>query len=373
MNPERPFWEELFGASAAGPYDEKLECRLLRKGGRPFLLLPRSRWLAPAVLDLYPAQTAKARIAKLFLFQALRFGLFPGTEPVSIHLRRDDPFLQFLGSVSGRGGGAIPYFGILAGNPAADTQRFLVMVFSSQPSPVGVVKAGVSQRAQALVRKEAAFLEQVPQDLQGIPALRGKFEDLRCQALALSFVEGRAPRPVEAAALLSGVLPRWISRRAPLPLGEISDWKRLETAAAGQPLFLALAKSLKQHTVVPVLQHGDFAPWNIKVSAKAGVTVLDWERGELEGIPAWDWFHYSVQVGILVEHKNPIEMVACVETMLADRAFQEYAQRARIQGIERPLLLAYLLHSAEVIRPAEGLRETRALLEALAERWNVGR
>ena len=29
--------------------------------------------------------------------------------------------------------------------------------------------------------------------------------------------------------------------------------------------------------------------------------VLDWERGEPEGLPGWDWFHYVVQTGVLVE------------------------------------------------------------------------
>jgi hypothetical protein len=44
-------------------------------------------------------------------------------------------------------------------------------------------------------------------------------------------------------------------------------------------------------------------------------------------------------------------------------------RRAGIVGCERELVLAYLLHSVEVIKPSEGLAPTRALLQALASGW----
>jgi len=99
--------------------------------------------------------------------------------------------------------------------------------------------------------------------------------------------------------------------------------------------------------------------------------VLDWERGELDGIPGWDWFHYVIQPGILVERLSTTDLVQRIETLLAAESFAAYAGRAGILGCERELLLAYLLHAVEVIKPSEGLAATRELLGAMAARWRV--
>ena len=49
-----------------------------------------------------------------------------------------------------------------------------------------------------------------------------------------------------------------------------------------------LAARLGSRLVSSVVFHGDFAPWNIKVDRAGAWMVLDWERGELHGVPCWD-------------------------------------------------------------------------------------
>ncbi len=110
-------------------------------------------------------------------------------------------------------------------------------------------------------------------------------------------------------------------------------------------------------------------PWNIKVSPAGAWTVLDWERGELAGLPGWDWFHYLIQNGILVGHLPAPVLIQHVETLLDSPPFKQYAALAGIQGCERELVLAYLLHIVEVIKPSEGLAATAELLKALSTRW----
>lgn len=97
--------------------------------------------------------------------------------------------------------------------------------------------------------------------------------------------------------------------------------------------------------------------------------MLDWERGELAGIPGWDWFHYVLQPAILVERLPVAGLVQRMEGLLRSEAFLAYAERAGIRGCERELALAYLIHAAEVIKPAEGLAATNELRRALAARW----
>jgi thiamine kinase-like enzyme len=48
--------------------------------------------------------------------------------------------------------------------------------------------------------------------------------------------------------------------------------------------------------------HGDLAPWNVKITPRGRVTVMDWEYGGLKGPAAWDWIHYLLQRASLVDH-----------------------------------------------------------------------
>ena len=204
-----------------------------------------------------------------------------------------------------------------------------------------------------------------------VPKLRASLQLPRMRALALDFFAGDSPRPHQQAAL-PPLLESWIDPKRKIRVSEAPDWVRLERACPGDPLFRAIAGSLSGKAFQAALQHGDLAPWNIKVSPAGAWTVLDWERGELAGIPGWDWFHYIIQSAILVGRLPTAVLVQRVEGLLGSAAFQRYAERAGIRGCERELLLAYLLNMAEVIKPSEGLAETRELLQSLAGRWQAG-
>jgi hypothetical protein len=201
-----------------------------------------------------------------------------------------------------------------------------------------------------------------------VPRLRARFESPRLRALALDFVPGNSPRPRGEAALLP-LLAAWVDANRTVGLFDIPDWRRLQETVPANRLLSVVAGQLRGRKVHPVLHHGDFAPWNIKVSPAGVWTVLDWERGELTGIPGWDWFHYVIQSGILVGHLPTSVLTQQVESLLRSDAFRQYAARGGILGCEEELVLAYLLHMVEVIKPSEGLAPTRELLEALAAHW----
>jgi hypothetical protein len=85
----------------------------------------------------------------------------------------------------------------------------------------------------------------------------------------------------------------------------------------------------------------------------------------LQGIPALDWFHYEIQTGILVHKSSTETLLDRLKWLIASEPFKDYARQAAIAGFEKTLLVAYLLNLVEVIKPAEGLTKSRALLEAL--------
>lgn len=341
--------------------------RLVRKQRRPFLLLPFQSRAAAATLELYPAQTARARVARTLLRLALRCGLAAGTEKVQFIFRPASAFGQFISRQADRGG-EFPVIGVLAGNAATPGQRFLVLVFDKQLRPVAVVKAGTTGRAIELVHVESAFLSAAPAHTRGVPKLRGALNVPGLSALALDFFPGHSPQPQDSPGLLP-LLSSWVDASRQVRVSELSDWTRLKSVAGASKELGYVATYLEGTRICPAICHGDFAPWNIKVSPRGDWTVLDWERGQLIGMPAWDWFHYWLQQAMLVERVPVSILVGRVESLLASDPSKEYFGLAGISGAERPLLLAYLHHCIEVIKPSEGLSATRDLLTALQSRW----
>jgi hypothetical protein len=362
------FWEELFPAPTEPGKAVRVEMRLLRRRGRPFLLLPGQPRLAAATMELYPAQTGRARAARTLLRWLLRASLPLGTEKVSLAVSSAEPFVKFLTSLTGEPAGGLPAVGILAGNPMSEGQRLLLLVFDARQRPVAVVKAGLTEQARGLIEREESFLKTVPAGTRAVPRLRAAFESPRWRALALDFFAGNSPRPGHEEAL-SPLLESWIDPNRKFAVADTPDWTRLEKACSGNNLFPVVAAQLRGRTIQSAIHHGDLAPWNIKVSPAGVWTVLDWERGELTGIPGWDWFHYVIQSAILVGHLPTSAVVQRVESLLNSAAFGQYAVRGGIAGCERALVLAYLLHVVEVIKPSEGLAPTRDLLQALSTCW----
>ena len=362
-------WQQLFGTDAAQRRQAvAVRMRILRKRGRPFLLLPTERKPAAACLELYPAQTLRGRMARGFVRVLLRAGLPAGTEPILLEVVTSDPFIAFLNSVCAEKSARLPTFGILAGNPATEGQRFLIMLFGQKPGPVATVKVGLSDVARTLIEKEKSFLAAAPSQTRGLPKLRSEFVSNWLSAFALDFCEGHSPRDNEEAGIVP-LLNSWLNPNETVCVAETAAWKMLQRETSEKPWSSAQDLELAMREVCPTIEHGDFVPWNIKISSGGEWKVLDWERGELSGIPGWDWFHYVIQPAILVKRATTPQLIECVEGLLATLSFKDYMLRARINGIERSLLLAYLLYMVSVIKPSEGFAANKELLTVLNERW----
>jgi hypothetical protein len=359
-------WTDLFAAK--GPMDCALAMRVIKKAGEPFLILPESNALAARALTLYPAQTTFARAAKRGLSTALKFGLPTGLSDKEIQFSRDDAFPKFLIEMGGAKANAFPELAILAGNPHAEGRRFIVLLFDAVGEPTRVVKAGIGKAATQLIERESSFLQSLPTGISGLPKFSGTFSDARIAALAMDFVEGDSPRGEErekVRTLLSG----WLDRNKRARADGIPAWQTLAREHGGHPMFATLAAKLGNVEFYPTLYHGDFAPWNIKVSRDGSWRVLDWERGDRLGVPGWDWFHYSVQRGALVEKLTPDALARKWEALLTSAEFRTYAERAGIVGNEKVFAAAYLLYCVEMLRQSEGMETMRGLLALIGEKW----
>ena len=236
MHPPQNFWDGLFTAPAEPGQGVRVEMRLLRRRGRPLMLLPIQPRPAAATMGLYPAQTSRARAARTLLRWLLRASLPLGTGKVSFAVSPADPFVRFLASLTGEPAQGLPALGILAGNPMSEGQRLLLLVFDARQQPVAAVKVGLSERARGLVKKEESFLAAVPAGTRAVPRLRATFQVARLRALALDFFAGDSPRPQQEAALPQ-MLESWIDPTRTVAVSEAPDWARLEAACSGNELF----------------------------------------------------------------------------------------------------------------------------------------
>lgn len=355
-------WQSFFSDGSQGEADSWFAMRVLRRRGEPFLMVPLNPRLAAQALSLYPAQTSVARLAKSLMGTGLRLGLSIAGEKVSIPCTINHPFVQFLIGIAGTEG--LPPFALLAGNPHAPGRRFVLMLFNRQNQPGIVVKAGKGPAAIRLIEQEDLFLRSVPQGTAGVPQLLSAFGVGNIHAIALPYLPGKPPI-INDHADFEPLLTSWIDVNRLVRLGELHIWRKLELQPKSAGVNYAKLSSASLH---PVVYHGDFAPWNIKVNQ--GVwQLLDWERGEPAGIPAWDWFHYIIQTNVLVRKLPVPDLVAKMEQMLGSSNFQGYASRAGIIGLERDLLLAYLHYSISVLQQTEELPRIQGLQAALTTKW----
>jgi hypothetical protein len=359
-------WQELFRSKENPPSATTACWRVLRKHGEPLVALPAAGNAAAASLALYPAQTAKARLMRNLLRAALKWNLPLPLARETVSIDPAAPFVRFLAGQAGSK--TFPATGIFCGNSRTAGRRFILLLFGEQSEPVRVVKAGMGDAAMKLIEREMNFLALAPVAMTGIPKLFGTVRDKDLCAFAMEFLDGEFPSAADDR-IVESITNAWVQEDRSITVADTAPWRDLESACRGERIWKRLEK-LRSHSVRGVIWHGDFAPWNIKVNRRTGrCVVFDWERGQLSGLPGWDWFHYVVQPGVLVKKLSAPELRDELERLLRSEKFSAYANRCGITGCERELVLAYLLHNVEVLKPSEGRAETRALLELLTDSW----
>lgn len=353
---------ELFGCEVtSGPLVEK-RFRFLNRNGRMLLALPISNSEAVAAIRLYAPQRAAARIASRILRLLLRAGFPLPLRTTALQIPAEDPLSLFLGTLSARWGDRDNGLGILAGNPNANGRRFVMLLLEAGRS-IAVVKAGIGEAAQNLVAAEADFLSaNAP---VGVARPIAVLKSARVHAFAMLPLAGEAPHGASAGDI-HRVLAPWIGT-SERRLSELAVWEKVRAESGDSPIWVAHCKGAESNLVRPSVVHGDFAPWNIKVNPETlAWQVYDWERGENCGLPGWDWIHFVVQHAVLVNRESAREVVSRIDGLFTSPEFRDYAKKASIEGSERAILCAYLLHCVNSGQQTEGLETLKAVLESQA-------
>ncbi len=371
-----PFLKILFANEAAPRRPMVFEWWLIRRKGRPFLLLPTSGIEPHIALQLYSAQRLHAKVKRALLPFLLKTPAAALLSRVRMEVDADSEFVQFLARQSGVPMDRLRAPAIKVGGVAAHKARFVMLLCDLVNRPVKVVKVGLNPRGWVglhpdgweTTEQEANQLEQLPSNLIGCIHMTGRIATPALTAFATTYFSGDSPRDDEG---MEHLFHAWLNPHAPVALDNLASWRELQAVFSrlDPEMWQLLNHAVAGKKVHSTIHHGDFTPWNVRATSQQNLQVFDWERGQAQGIPGWDWFHFFVQTAILARRYHEKRVAAEVEHLFQSPRFQIYAAAARVKDIVKPLFLAYLLHQKLVVKPVEGGATAEKLYELLAVRW----
>jgi hypothetical protein len=361
--------ETLFASPGEIREPVTFDWRLIRRKGRPLLLLPLNARSARTGLTLYSAQRRLARIWRALLPGLLRTpaaGLF---KRVRVRAAAASELMQFLAQQAGVPANELPTMAIKLSEVGVRS-RVVLLVCDESGRPARVVKIGLNAQGRLENNREADFLAQLPADTLGCIRMVGRLTTPTLAAFATDYFPGASPKDDAG---MEHLFHAWLNPGPLVALNGLPLWAELAAAAAAaEPeTWRIVNAALAEKAVRPTLYHGDFAPWNIRAISSRNLEAFDWERGSLQGVPGWDWFHFVVQTAILARRHSVERVAAEVEQLIHSPRFKKYAAEAGISDLVQPLLLAYALHQRWVVQPQEGGQATAELFELLAEHWQL--
>lgn len=361
--------ETLFASPGEIREPVTFDWRLIRRKGRPLLLLATQPQAQHAGLTLYSAQRPLARLWRAVLPLLLRTPAARLFTRIRVQADASSEIMRFLAQQAGVPATELLPMAIKLSEVGVRS-RLVLLVCDESGRPARVVKIGLNARGRLENNREADFLAQLPGQTIGCIHLVARLTTPSLSAFATDYFPGVSPKDDAG---MEHLFHAWLNPGPPVRLAGLPMWTELAAAAASaEPeTWAVLHDALAGKTVRSTLYHGDFAPWNIRVISSLNLEAFDWERGSLHGIPGWDWFHFVVQTAILARRYSVERVAAEVEQLIHSPRFKKYAAEAGISEIIQPLLLAYVLHQRWVIQPLEGGPATLELFELLSEHWRM--
>ena len=268
--------------------------RMLRRDGRPLLLLPPAPAAAALTLGLYLPQTAKARVAVSALRLANRLGLLgvvlPSASPPTDDATPSDHAKPF--SQADLDAGRI---GVLLCNPSHGGGRFIAVRAGDAPS---IVKGAARPQAASLEQERAILGRLAALGLPGVPSVLSDGGDATSYWFEMPHY---ARAEVESVADIHAIrlLESWMGGETVNPL-EAEPLRSIVAASGAQALGSGELERLSMLRIRRATMHGDFAPWNLRKGAE-GLVAIDWEWGRRDGLAGLDLGYGLLQEALLVK------------------------------------------------------------------------
>jgi hypothetical protein len=271
-----------------------VEIAALPGWSHPRLLFPasggmRCRWRATAH---YPAFRLSARWLRLLLRAA-------GTARIACTCRRPSGRWS-LGELVAPAVPEVAHVLILPGTRNT-IQKATAVLLTRHYEVAGFAKCAFLPAAVERLRNESAVLTRLAAGLAPELLTRGKLQP-GGEALVLEAVAGKHLRakgsspPGKALELLDRLV-----LTAPMDIGA-HPWFRQNADGIG--LLARAQDALAERHWPAVIEHGDFAPWNL-LATRDGIMAIDWEHANLQSFPLLDAMHYFFQTSALLFRRGP--------------------------------------------------------------------
>ncbi len=190
---------------------------------------------------------------------------------------------------------------VLVGTPGP-AQKITVELRDPYQRVMAYLKCAERLPALRRLRRERDVLTAIPAGMG--PAVLGYLSLGTMEVLITEPIQGKAPGstlPVPMPALHLG--ERMVIPHPLYPLDQ-HPWVRQLGGAFVRPVERWM-DALSSCSWPVAVQHGDFAPWNIRCSLQGPGIAIDWEYGFAEGFPYLDVAYYVLQVGALIYRWSP--------------------------------------------------------------------
>ena len=190
---------------------------------------------------------------------------------------------------------------VLVGTPGP-AQKITARLLGDRGRVLGYLKYGEKEAARTRLEQERRVLNDLP---GGVGPRLLKFGSLGDgDALLVTALEGKGvPATLHLDEDLIALLTSLVVS-APVPL-EDHPWVRHVSETTADPCLNPWFEMLAGKRWPVVVQHGDFAPWNLVRKPDGTLGAIDWEYGALEGFPYLDLAYYVLQVLALVHRQAP--------------------------------------------------------------------
>lgn len=252
---------------------------------------PLQRWEQSS---LYPASRPEARLYRLLL----RLGAAARLKEVRTAAASGWPLGEFVRGTLPRPASVV----VLMGTPGP-AQKITAQLRDGKGRVLGYLKYAGTEAARRRLRQEWRVLSNLPGDIGPEPVKLGPLGD--GLALLQSAVGGRAlpaalPPPEGSTRLLDSLV-----LSPPMPLDEHPWVCRMRGSGPTEPE--PWLRTLAEREWPVVIQHGDFAPWNLLRGTGGALRAIDWEYGALEGFPYLDLAFYILQTSALIYRRAPLD------------------------------------------------------------------
>jgi len=328
------------------------------KDGRSYLLPANSGLLASAGLNLYNVQSLKAHVCREVISNTLKAGIahiiLPEVQMIVQKENIENKYgnILFLEHIKEIMQYRELYFSISSGTPGRH-RKLVIQIMSPGGKIMGYVKKGWNETTDILIKNETYILKIFSSAIKSfyIPEIlyahiwNGHYFCI--QSAPSGKIKGAGQKLnydyIEVLKELADY--RTINLRLKESLF-YENFNKKMNKIKNKYYFCLLKRSLTiaeekigTEKLPFHFSHGDFAPWNAKI-VKEKLWLFDWEYADTERLPAWDIFHFTIQVMGLLGKNSPLEVSKTIEK---DEFILIYFRTLNIhKELLKPLFLCYL-------------------------------